>query len=273
MAASKNNEFQLRTISGLVIIIGIIGGIYLGGWAWSLVASLLALISLAEYYKMLSRRREFKLSRGIGYICSLAVLLSSAEGMRPVSIVLILSLSTYAIFMIEILRRQLNGESYAIQNIGGTMSGVLFIIVPWTCIVLLRSFPTGTLILVTLFACTWGCDVMAYLVGKRWGVSLLCENISPGKTWEGFIGGAMGSILINAVVIYFLEQPPYPLFIIGVICGIAGQFGDLAESIVKREMDVKDSGKLIPGHGGVLDRFDSILLNGLLTYLIFGVIM
>ena len=70
-----------------------------------------------------------------------------------------------------------------------------------------------------------------------------------------------------------MEQPPYPLFIIGVICGIAGQLGDLAESLVKRELGEKDSGALIPGHGGVLDRFDSILLNGLLTYLVFGLLL
>ena len=270
---SKSRELQLRILSGIVIIAGIIGGIYLGGWAWNIVTAVLSLISLNEYYKMLSRRKEFKLSRGIGYICSLAVLLSSAEGVRPVSIVLTLSLSTYAIFMIEMMRRQAHGVSFAIQNVGGTMSGVLFIVVPWTCILLLRAFPTGTLILVMLFMCTWSCDVMAYITGKRWGNSLLCENISPGKTWEGFIGGAMGSILMSAVLIYVLEQPPYPLFIIGIICGTAGQFGDLTESIVKREMNVKDSGNLIPGHGGVLDRFDSILINGLLTYLMFGALM
>ncbi len=83
----------------------------------------------------------------------------------------------------------------------------------------------------------------------------------------------MGSMLTNAMVIYFLEQPPYPLFVIGMICAIAGQMGDLAESLLKRELGEKDSGQLIPGHGGVLDRFDSILINGLLTYLIFGVAM
>ena len=276
MAASRNSkssELKLRILSGVVIIAGIITGIYVGGWAWNIVTALLSLISLSEYYKMLAKRREIRLSRGIGYICSLAVLLSSAEGVRPVSIVLTLSLSTYAIFMIEMMRRQDEGKSFAIQNVGGTMSGVLFIVVPWTCILLLRAFPTGTLILVMLFACTWACDVTAYIVGKKWGRALLCENISPGKTWEGFIGGAMGSILMSAVLIYVLEQPPYPLFIIGIICGTAGQFGDLAESIIKREMDVKDSGNLIPGHGGVLDRFDSILINGLLTYLMFGALM
>ena len=83
----------------------------------------------------------------------------------------------------------------------------------------------------------------------------------------------MGSLLTCALVIFLMEQPPYPLFIIGVICGIAGQLGDLAESLVKRELGEKDSGALIPGHGGVLDRFDSILLNGLLTYLVFGLLL
>ena len=66
-------------------------------------------------------------------------------------------------------------------------------------------------------------------------------------------------MFVNAAVIYFLEQPPYPLFIIGLICGTAGQFGDLAESLIKREMGEKDSGHLVPGHGGVLDRFDSVV--------------
>jgi phosphatidate cytidylyltransferase len=110
-------------------------------------------------------------------------------------------------------------------------------------------------------------------VGSWWGKVRLCENISPKKTWEGFIGGALGSVLTIALVVFFQEQPPFPLFLIGLICAFAGQLGDLAESLIKRETGVKDAGKLIPGHGGVLDRFDSILINGLLTYLLFGVIL
>ena len=79
--------------------------------------------------------------------------------------------------------------------------------------------------------------------------------------------------MMIAIVVYVLEQPPYPLLLIAPICGIAGQLGDLAESLVKRELEVKDSGRIIPGHGGVLDRFDSILINGLLTYLLFGIVL
>ncbi|MBR1671642.1 MAG: phosphatidate cytidylyltransferase [Fretibacterium sp.] len=269
--AGSSPELLLRTVSGSVIVGCVVGGIYFGGWVWLGVVTLLALLSLAEYYRLLGK--HMRLSRGIGYLCALAVLLSSLGGARPMTIVLTLALSAYAILMIEMWRRQLSGQSDGAGNVGGTLSGVLLIAVPWTCIVLLRYFPTGTLILVTLFACTWGCDVMAYLVGRRWGRNRLCEQISPKKTWEGFIAGAVGSMFVNAAVIYFLEQPPYPLFLIGIVCGTAGQFGDLAESLIKRELGEKDSGRLIPGHGGVLDRFDSILLNGLLTYLIFEVLL
>ena len=269
--SSPSHELALRALSGVVIVLGVIGGIYLGGRTWLCVVSALSLVSLGEYYHLLGKR--MKLSRGIGYICALAVLLSSSEGVRPVSIALILSLSAYAIFMVEMVRRQTTGQSFAVENLGGTLSGVLFIVIPWICIVLLRNLPTGNLILVSLFACTWGCDVMAYLIGSRWGRNKLCEFISPKKTWEGFIGGFLGSFLMVAIVVYVLEQPPYPLVLIALICGVAGQLGDLAESLVKRELDEKDSGRLIPGHGGVWDRFDSILINGLLTYLVFGVVL
>jgi phosphatidate cytidylyltransferase len=271
MAGLNRKNLTLRVLSGVIVVFGTLGAIHQGGWLWLLLVAALGLLSLSEYYRLLSG--QFRLSRGVGYISALAVIFSSAEGVRPVSIALILSLTVYVIFMIEMVRRQLWGTSFAIWNIGGTLSGLLFIIVPWTCMILLRALPTGSLILVALFACTWSCDVTAYLVGSRWGRMRLCENISPKKTWEGFIGGALGSVLMIAVIVFLTEQPPFPLFLIGLICAFAGQLGDLAESLIKRETGAKDAGRLIPGHGGALDRFDSILINGLLTYLIFGVIL
>jgi phosphatidate cytidylyltransferase len=267
----RQKNIVLRFFSGIVVVASILGGIRQGGWVWILVVAALALLSLSEYYRLLSR--QFRISRGVGYISALAVILSSAEGVRPVSIALILSLTVYSILMIEIVRRQIRGVSYAVGNTGASLSGILFIVVPWTCLILLHNLPTGRLILVSLFACTWSCDVMAYLVGNQWGKALLCESVSPGKTWEGFIGGALGSVLMIALIIFYQQQPPFPLFLVGLICAFAGQFGDLAESLVKRETGAKDAGRLIPGHGGVLDRFDSILLNGLLTYLLFGVFL
>ena len=139
--------------------------------------------------------------------------------------------------------------------------------------IMLRDYIVGRQMLFTLFICTWGCDVGAYIGGKLFGRSKLCVHVSPGKTIQGFVAGILGSLVANAGAIYFFSLPTYPIILIGFICGIAGQFGDLAESLIKREAGQKDSGNLIPGHGGMLDRFDSILFNGLLTYLVLRVIL
>jgi len=271
MTKTNGRDLVVRTLSGAVIVFGVLGGIHQGGWTWVTVVSLLAMLSLAEYYRLLST--QFRLSRGIGYLAAFAVIFSSADGIWPVSIAMILSLAFYAVMMIELVRRHTLGTSFAILNTGGILSGLLFIIVPWTCLILLRNMPTGRLLLITLFACTWSCDIFAFLVGSKWGRTRLCEKVSPHKTWEGFVGGVLGSILMISLIVYYTEQPPLPLLLIGFICAFAGQLGDLAESLIKREVGVKDAGSLIPGHGGVLDRFDSILINGLLTYLFFGIIL
>jgi phosphatidate cytidylyltransferase len=124
----------------------------------------------------------------------------------------------------------------------------------------------------TLFLCTWSCDVAAFLTGKRFGANLLCESVSPKKTWEGFGGGVAGSLACSALLALLFRFPPLPMLLLGLLCGVAGQLGDLGESILKREAGVKDSGSLIPGHGGFLDRFDSILINASLAFLIFEVL-
>ncbi len=139
--------------------------------------------------------------------------------------------------------------------------------------IMLRDYIVGREMLTTLFMCTWACDVGAYIGGKLFGTVKLCPNVSPGKTVQGFAAGIIGSLLVNAICIYAFSLPTYPLILIGFICGIFGQIGDLAESLIKREAKQKDSGKLIPGHGGMLDRFDSILFNGLLTYLLLRVVL
>jgi phosphatidate cytidylyltransferase len=273
MAALKkrnDSELLLRGFSGICIVAVILTGIWFGNWIWFGVVAAFTFLSLSEYYKMLAL--HYRVSKGIGYIAAFAVFYSSAEGLQPVSIALTLSFATFLILIVEILRRQIGGESFAIWNVGGTISGILYIVVPWSFMLLLRAFPAGPVILFSLFCCTWGCDVCAYLVGSRWGRAKLCERISPNKTWEGFFGGLAGSMVVGSLLIFFLQQRPFPLFWIAVICGTLGQLGDLAESLLKREAGIKDAGSLIPGHGGVLDRFDSILISGLMTYVLYVVI-
>ena len=276
--AEKNrnqSELGLRTMSSAVIAAVILTGIHYGGLVWIIIASLIALTSLDEYYKLIGRIKGFRISPGMGYIFSLIFLLAAMkENPQPIILGMILALCVSCVLTVEVFRRQLTkGTSYAIFNTGGIISGVLYVIIPWVCMIMLRDYSFGRQILMTLFFCTWGCDVGAYIGGKIFGSVKLCEYVSPGKTVQGFIAGIIGSLIANAASIYFFSLPTYPLIFIGIICGIAGQIGDLAESLIKREAGQKDSGNLIPGHGGMLDRFDSILFNGLLTYLTLRVIL
>ena len=279
MAGLKNSkaerkEFKLRALSSVFIVAIILIAIYYGKLAWGVTASLIALISLDEYYRLLSRVKNIKLSPGVGYIISVIFLFAALkENPQAIILAMILSLSVFFVFVVEIIKRQLTkGISGAIYNAGGIISGILYIIVPWVCMIMLRDYIIGREILMTLFFCTWACDVSAYIGGKAFGSVKLCEFVSPGKTIQGFIAGIIGSLLASAGAIYFFALPSSMIYI-GFICGIAGQAGDLAESLIKRETGQKDSGAFIPGHGGMLDRFDSILFNGLLTYLVLRILL
>ncbi len=261
----------VRGVSGFGVIVAILGALYAGGRIWTAMVSLIALVSLGEFYAMLSKK--FKVSRGVGFLTALLILITAAEGIHPISLVITLSISAFMVLFVEIIRRQSRGDSFAIWNMGGVLAGILYIIIPWTFMILLRRLPSGAIILFAMFLCTWSCDVAAYLVGSKWGRTKLCENISPNKTWEGFLGGMSAALLAGVGFAYVLGATPFPFLFVGLICGIGGQIGDLGESVIKRETGVKDSGRIIPGHGGALDRFDSILVNGLLVYVLFGVIL
>jgi phosphatidate cytidylyltransferase len=185
----------------------------------------------------------------------------------------ILALVAFLVLFTEVVRRESIGQSYALWNLGGTLSGLIYIVLPWSFMILIRSSQTwGHIFLLTIFLCTWSCDIAAYAVGSRFGQSPFCNRVSPKKSWEGFLAGVAASSICGAALAVFFEFPPIPLLMLGILCGVAGQLGDLGESVMKREARVKDSGNLIPGHGGLLDRFDSILINATLAFFIIEVI-
>jgi phosphatidate cytidylyltransferase len=266
----SNAEMTKRCLSASILGSVFLAGLFYGEALWLVVVLVASSFSLWEFYALVSTQAH--VSRGVGFFVSFIFLFMAYRG-SPISMMLaLLVLSTFLTLFIEIVRRQLTGKSHSILNIGLTLFGVIYIVLPWTFMVILRNQPWGLFLLMTLFFCTWSCDVMAYFVGIKWGRTQLCSEISPKKTWEGFLGGLAGSLFCSGILAFFWEFPPLPLLLLGVLCGTAGQLGDLAESILKREANIKDSGSLIPGHGGMLDRFDSILLNSSLAFLIFEVI-
>jgi len=148
------------------------------------------------------------------------------------------------------------------------MAGILYIGWLLSYLVALRGLDDGRdWVFLALFA-TFGSDTAAFFVGRALGRHKLAPNISPGKTWEGAIAGVFGSIIVSLVLVNLLSLPLSNVgaILLGLLISLFGQLGDLVESLLKRNMGVKDSSKLIPGHGGFLDRIDSIIFTGLVVY-------
>jgi len=138
----------------------------------------------------------------------------------------------------------------------------LFTLIPaWLALVYLRSYEAGQALILILVAFVASADIGAYFSGKRWGKAKLAPNVSPGKSWAGFWGGLVASNIFAVAVWYACGQPLLELaelLSIAPIVAVVSVLGDLLESMVKRQRGIKDSGKILPGHGGVLDRIDSL---------------
>ncbi len=130
-----------------------------------------------------------------------------------------------------------------------------------------REGDRGAWLMLFVAACVWATDTFAYFVGKWCGRNKLAPQLSPGKTVEGAIGGLLGAILVGAAFGYWIHLPLQHGIAVGALAGVMGQIGDLFESALKRELGIKDFGRVLPGHGGALDRFDSLLFVAPLAYL------
>ena len=166
----------------------------------------------------------------------------------------------------ELFRKKENPFS----NIGYTLLGILYVAVPFALLLLIPSKNAIQFIVLGFFFLIWSNDTFAYLVGRTIGRTKLFERISPKKTWEGFIGGVICTQGIAYLIsIYFTELAPIHWHVVALIVSVFGTLGDLVESMFKRSLGVKDSGTILPGHGGILDRFDGVLLSSpfVVTYL------
>lgn len=268
MADKSSSDLPLRIIGSVFVTVVILGGIFFGGTAWSLICSVAALVCACEFYKLASEDHKF--SPVLMFIVAFALLYALIVKRQESWMFVFASIFVLLILFDEVFDRQKTGKSNALRSVGNFMGGAVYTILPWCYLALLRGKPNGAEVLYVLFACTWASDVFAYFVGKNFGKNKLCENVSPKKTWEGTAGGVVASVIfaLSGALIFNLRVP-HTVFL-GLCCGVLGQLGDLAESVLKREANVKDSGKIIPGHGGMLDRFDSTLVNAVVAYIIFG---
>jgi phosphatidate cytidylyltransferase len=224
-------------------------------------------IGLYEYFTAVESG-GVKPMRNIGIIMGLLVLVYIFNQNGLISFVLLMTLIILILLSIPIF-----SEKYNFYGVGVTIIGIFYIPLFLGFIYLIRAIPDKGLYLVWfVFIASWLTDTFAYFAGTMFGKTKLCPSISPKKTVEGAIGGIIGSILgciiygliIDKVTVVHISV--IHLFIMGLLGGIISQIGDLAASSIKRNVGIKDYGKIMPGHGGVLDRFDSILFVAPLIY-------
>ncbi len=249
-----------RWISGLIIALGPLVLVLLWAPRSLFLIIVLGLICLAQKeYFALSLPNLSRSQKTIGFLFSLLVPLSFYDGRSECFLGAISGL----ILVLIIMALKEEGDlSLRLGKMQRMLLGVLYVPFFLSFFILLHKFKEGSFWILFALAAVYGGDIAAFYVGRSWGKRKLAPMISPGKTIEGGVG-AVGGSLAGALLFKFLFFSPIPFWAVvflGVGVGILGQIGDLFESLLKRVAQVKDSGALIPGHGGLLDRIDSVLL-------------
>jgi phosphatidate cytidylyltransferase len=249
----------------------VVGVVYYGSPLLFLIfVAAVVLAAVYEYFTMINSTgvKGFPIP---GMVLSVLLLLSFYfEGRFFLEWGVVAGVSLFATWFI----RETNVK-IAINQIAYTLFGVLYVAGFGGYYLLIRSFEHGERLILFLFLIVWLGDIAAYYWGKNFGKNPLALTISPKKTVEGAVAGIIGSLMAGVVAqVWFLDQlAMVHCLLVAVICGIIGQFGDLAESLLKRQVGVKDSSNLIPGHGGVLDRIDSLLFAGPAFYCYFKLVL
>lgn len=263
------------------IITGVVGAaltifiIYEGDWLYFGLITLLALLGWQEYGK-LTRKLKANLTLTVGFLWLIGVF--TAFWFSSVKVLMLFCLVMLSWIL---LRTVLCHTKVKPVDSAYSLYGLLYLGCGFLAMLALRHGQVGSwlagyfqtvlidpsqfIVFLMVFS-TWASDTFAFAVGKIWGKTKLCPAISPGKTTEGFIGGFVGTIITAIIFSVIFKFALLHGFIIGVIIAIMAPLGDLIESILKRVCQVKDSGNLIPGHGGILDRFDSLLFTAPAVY-------
>lgn len=257
---ARTRRFDLRrlyTAAALIPAVYVIIA-YLAPWALTLLLIAVGSIALVEFYQICFQSRFNRLAVGVGLAAFVLVVahnhLSLALAHLVVASVLVVSIA------VSISSGRTN---HRWKDILITLSGVLYIGVPLSTVVSTRSLPAGEFLVLFLAVVTWASDTGAYYAGTLLGTHPLLPSVSPKKTIEGVLGGlalAVGAALL-AQWWFASRLSPSDAVILGILLTVTGLLGDLFESVIKRWTGVKDSGGILPGHGGMLDRLDSLLFT------------
>ncbi|MCM1163776.1 MAG: phosphatidate cytidylyltransferase [Muribaculaceae bacterium] len=259
-----------RALSGAVYVALICAAVLLGGWLFIGLFALFSVLALNEFYHLSNATTGGENTTTLIIDLIGGLLLTIGLGCLCVSratfFIGCILCATYLLYLIVRLVSQIYiHEASPLNNLAYSYMGQIYIALPLGLMSIYYTFPGGTHLLLAMFIMIWLSDTGAYLVGSAIGRHKLIPRISPGKTWEGCVGGvlfAIGSAFVFRYCFpdYYDTIPLVFLCGMGLIVAIFATWGDLVESLLKRTLGVKDSGNIMPGHGGILDRIDSLLL-------------
>jgi phosphatidate cytidylyltransferase len=265
-----------RALSAVVLIPIVLALAWLGGPWFLLLIGVFTLLGAIEFYQMMRHDKRGPLWM-VGIPLALALVglaYLNAPSLWDWMLIAVAAILTLGLLT---LRKDLTGT---LTDWALTMVGGLYLGLPMACFIRLRAVPNGPVYAATqglipdglawLMAGVlpvWACDSGAYLVGRLIGQHPFFRHVSPKKTLEGAIGGLVAGAVVATTALVLIGQPVWSSLIVGLLVPAAATFGDLGESLIKRQAGVKDSGRLIPGHGGALDRLDSLLFAAVVMYI------
>ena len=269
------NNFWTRTITGLSMVFLILAALLFSRIVFAAILLLVVIFGLLEFYSVMAKD-ECSPQKLTGTILgTLWYILVTYTNFRLGSVEAVFIFSAILPFLfLPFISELFRKKEKPLMNVAMTVLGMVYVALPLSLLNIMNTGENGLLLnnfpayLTSYFLITWIYDTGAYLVGISFGKHKFFERISPKKTWEGTIGGAFFAILA-AVGLFFISKDVslVHLLILTVIILFFGTFGDLAESLFKRSRNLKDSGNLLPGHGGILDRFDTIFVSAPFVFL------
>ncbi len=263
----------VRTLSSLIYGPIMLVCAWFGGYPLQVLISLVTILGIREFYLLARDHKDVKLHLSVLIICGIIITWSifffGLQYITPLLILFFFVLFAWDVFA--------NKELHAVEKISYSMFSLMYIPLLLSFLYLVRTLEHGKFLLIILYGCIWLTDSAAYFLGVKFGKHKNIFHSSKNKSIEGFIAGIItafiSAYLLNQLVYlifgYFVLYSWKDIVALGIIVGFLGQLGDLLESNLKRDFGVKDSSNLIPGHGGILDRFDSLLISAPFLYFYF----
>jgi phosphatidate cytidylyltransferase len=254
------NNILVRALSGAVFVALVIGSLSYNLLTTVSCLALFTLLGLNEFYNLFKSSKTVSVSPFLGTFVGFAIFTlfgANKLGFIPEIYILLTIPLLFLSMMIELWRMKEN----PLINLGVLFLGFMYVVVPFVLMIFMQAQTIESYTLIFMFLLIWTNDTFAYLTGRWLGKTKLIERISPNKTWEGTIGGIVMTFVVALVIAYFNYQNYLFWGISAVIIAPGAIYGDLLESLFKRSLNIKDTGNIMPGHGGILDRFDAVLFT------------